>query len=603
MRMRTHRPLLLLLLLPAACHFSALPAPPDAKDATLAERADRVAHDVARIRALELKTSVPVAEQDKAGLRDRMAEEIGKEWDQGGAYEERAYKLFGLLPQDLDLREYMADFLKDQVAGYYDPEQGNFFTISDRDSKQDEDGDSEDGEDSESDSEADREGQQFEEQFLLAHELTHAVDDQHFELDVLQQKLESNGDASAAFTALVEGTAMHGGADQILDRAGLPASTVTPLGRGVVSLMTSIDPSELDTDVGEVSAKQLGDAPPIVSKSLISPYFDGFSFTNAIRSQFGWAGIDRAYADPPESTEQILFPERYIDRRDRPVGIALAAPPAGWKQLHDDTLGMLGMRVLLEPLDRFAASVADGWDGDRFALYETPAGDALGWVTVWDRKGDAEDFEATYRALLERTEVAPASYSVVRRGDVVAAVQGATEGGAADFAARLAAESALSRAPDDQVPERAYWKWLRFPLAFRVLDQAWETHALGGFAFDYRNTDGGHRFTLLDGLLLNSESTPDRVGFWLGLGLLGFASDDDLDYTFWRVPLLASGHYRGEGKDRRSRWSMGLRAIDWCRTGENVHFDLLWSILLDLNFGPDADDDGFSGRLFIIPLG
>lgn len=440
---------------------------------------------------------------------------------------------------------------------------------------------------------------------VLPHELVHALEDFHFDLEALGDDESRNDDQDLAFSSLVEGSAMDGGIDHVLWRFGYPGSTAGPLIAPLVARLSNLgvgSMSEMARSVGdEEENKKLAAAPPIISQSLFFPYLQGWAFVNSLRREFGWQAVDAAYGDLPDSTEQILHPERYFDRRDRPVTITPVSPPFGWKEVTSGTLGMFGMRVLLgTQLDDEAAEDAEGWDGDRFVIWETPQGDAIGWVTVWDYESQAETFEETYSVLLRHRQAGPENYAVLRQGDRVAVVQN-IRNGKAEEAARALIQSEVVRADDDQAPERWYWKALRFPVGLRLLDHAFEAHVLGGAAIDFRSFENGHRFELLNSLALRSENNPDRTAFWMGLGLVGFTSDRTLDYSFARIPGFIGWHGRGTGEERSQRLSLLLRTIDYRNIRGDGRFQLLWGWAVRAKWGPSARS-GQRLRILFIPI-
>ena len=583
-----------LLPLPLISACSLLPPEP-LDDLSLEDKSARVSQEVARIRDLELTAVVPVGVKTKAELEQVFQAEIDESWEQDGADVERAYRAFGLIPEELDLKPFMVEFMKDNVGGYYDPEKKEFFTI--------EKGDSEEAADKDDPDDFDPD-----KALVLPHELVHAIDDQHFDLETLSDRDHRDGrddDAELAFSALVEGSAMEGGIDHILWRFGYPGSTAGPLLAPLVARLSSLSVAELNKmslSVGDSEEfEALKQAPAIISQSMFFPYLQGWAFVNQLRREFGWQAVDGAYADLPESSEQILHPERYFDRRDRPVKIELPAPPNEWKSVASGTLGMFGMRVLLGTLlDEYAEDDSDGWDGDRYAIWDTPDGDAIGWVSVWDRESEARSFAKTYSVLLENSQKNRERWAVVRQGDLVAVAQNTPEG-QAQAAAESLLTSKLTRAPDDQAPERWFWKALRFPLGLRFLDRAFEAHALGGLAVDYRSHAEGHRFELLNSLLLRSENNPDRTALWMGLGLIGFTSDRTLDYSFARIPALINWHGRGTGAERSQRLSLLLSSIDYRNIRGDGRFQLLWGLALKVNWGPSSSS-GKRLRILLLPI-
>ncbi len=594
------------------CSCSLLPAKPYG-ERSLQDKANCVAAETARIRDLEPKNTVPAGIKTKADVKDLFVKEIDKEWAEKGAGEERALKLFGLLPPEMDLKPWLADYMKDNVGGYYDTETKEFFTVAKEEEKEGagaEDGAAETEADETDEDDEDEEKsaveKELEENFVMAHELTHAIDDQHFDFEAIEEAGDFSGDETLAFTALAEGSAMESSVDFLLWRLGAPFSTSGPLLSPLVRLLDSQSMLSWAKEAGGEVGSELKDAPPIIERPLIFPYIEGWGFVNRIRSEFGWEGVNAAYRDPPESSEQILFPERYLDRRDRPVQIDLPDPPLGWESVHEETLGMYGTKVLLATLlDEGAAEDADGWDGDRYVVWKGPAGDVLGWVSVWDYATDAKDFAGAYRALLRGRSVEDGSWSILREGEMVAVVQHAPAG-QAEAAARHLLGSTVTRAPDDQAPERWFWKVLRFPLGLRFLDRAFEAHVAGGALFDYRGSAGGHSLELLDlgvfpGALLLSENSPDRSAFWLGLGLAGFSADRTLDYSFARIPLIFNWHSRGEGDAGSTRLSSMLRFVDYLDERGSGHFNLVWGSVLSIRWGDEATG-GRNLRLFFVPV-
>ena len=144
---------------------------------------------------------------------------------------------------------------------------------------------------------------------VIAHELTHALADQNFDLDALQDAVKDDDDRDLALSALIEGEAtltMIGA--QMNDWDGRPkiaAVTVDRLDR-ILSLISTFMPM--------AGGRSLREAPVILSESLIFPYLRGLVFCARLTNDGGWKAIDDAYREPPLSTEQILHPEKYRAR-------------------------------------------------------------------------------------------------------------------------------------------------------------------------------------------------------------------------------------------------------------------------------------------------
>jgi len=250
----------------------------------------------------------------------------------------------------------------------------------------------------------------------LAHEIAHALQDQRFGLRRFLKTTPDGRrglsfDEQLARQALIEGDASVLSMEAIDPRGAFPA------------------PTELADTVERARAGVVPAFPPhtprFLRELLAFPYVDGFAFVARERATASWAAIDAIWARPPESTTQILHPEKY-DRRQAPVEIELPPLPLmgdGLRLARADTLGELVLRVWLaapgpglaaDPLlpRETAERAASGWRGDRVAIYLPAAADApppvstpdagapaparsaaaLAWLTTWESDGDADDF-------------------------------------------------------------------------------------------------------------------------------------------------------------------------------------------------------------------
>jgi hypothetical protein len=281
------------------------------------------------------------------------------------------YARLGLLPDTLRLVPLLRSLLLEQVVGYYDPVSDTLYVVEGAAPEQVE--------------------------LVLVHELVHALQDQSFDLDSLTRAVQSDNDRAAAAQAALEGHATYAMMEWLLSRqtgATVDLAAMPDLG----AYLGALDPTAL------AGTPLLRDAPAIIRETLIFPYMSGLVFLQQV-----WA------ADPdrplpfgdylPESSEQVLHADRFV-QRDRPAEIIYHEPlPSGWSEVHADGLGELETRVLLETHlgDReAAASAALGWDGDRYRLVRGPRGEVLVWVTVWDSEEDAAEFEAAARRAFER---------------------------------------------------------------------------------------------------------------------------------------------------------------------------------------------------------
>lgn len=264
-----------------------------------------------------------------------------------------AYRLFGLLPDTLDLRRTMIDLLTEQVAGYYDPDSGTLYVGADVDSQL--------------------------VRTTVSHELIHALQAQYLNLDSLLQQKRENDRRSAA-QAILEGQATLA---QILvmmpeqQTEGLPSFWET---RKVFR-----------TQMAQM--REFAHAPLWLRETLIFPYLAGADFVRWYDGRH--PGHQPFGAAMPVSTEQILHPDRY-EVHDTPVVLRYPANDRGVR--YEDDLGEFEIRLLFEQLlgdtaETQAPELASGWNGDRYRVI--PAGngsDALVWYSVWNDATTAARF-------------------------------------------------------------------------------------------------------------------------------------------------------------------------------------------------------------------
>ena len=273
---------------------------------------------------------------------------------------ETAYRLVGLLPDTLDLRATLLAVLKEQVVGYYDPDSAKLYVVEDTDPAV--------------------------LRLVLAHELVHVLQGQFVPLDSLLSMRQEN-DRLLAAQAVLEGQAT------------------------LVSLMTMFDEERL-SQMGDFWAEArasirsqreriplLADAPLVIREGLMFPYLAGADFLRWFNENYP----DTVPWGPrlPQSTEQILYPDRY-HAGNAPVTLRFAPAAHVGEVLYEDTWGQFETRLILRERtgsESLANAGALGWEGDRFAVFRHASGDALVWWSVWETPQAAEKFAA----MLERS--------------------------------------------------------------------------------------------------------------------------------------------------------------------------------------------------------
>lgn len=185
---------------------------------------------------------------------------------------------------------------------------------------------------------------------VLVHELTHALDDQLYDLD--RQELEDADDESAfGFSVLVEGNAMR----------------VEEQYRETLSSSEQFEATEEElSTAGDVDVSEI---PPILNEMLSFPYLAGPELVGAIVDDGGEAAIEAAFAEPPTTSEQLMHVDAFLDGED---AVAVEAPPADGEVLDEGAFGELMLVELLDSeLERVEAEQAgEGWGGDWYVAWE-----------------------------------------------------------------------------------------------------------------------------------------------------------------------------------------------------------------------------------------
>jgi len=293
-------------------------------------------------------------------------------------------KVFGLIGRDVRWKETLVRVYSEEIAAFYDPKTKTMHLIKEPGTKAPSFLETLMGKKGGFDKD--------ENKTVIAHELTHALADQHYDLDKMQKAVHGDDDRSMALSALIEGEAtlaMIGAQMDDWDGSKVTATPAADLDR-LFSLMMPF------MTMG--GGQALREAPPILSESLIFPYIRGMVFCAKLANDGGWKSVDAAYARPPQSTEQILHPEKYRgEKADPPTTIDLGKlePGEGWAEAGRNVLGEMQLGVLLRR--HGGKPIAAGWDGDKYAVFEGPDGKlGLAWLTTWDTEDDARDFARQY---------------------------------------------------------------------------------------------------------------------------------------------------------------------------------------------------------------
>jgi hypothetical protein len=336
-----------------------------AQNAAIISTTDAVLQETSDLRELSILRPVKSGAQSRSEIEHMIVKNLDSDTTPAEMHAaETLLHIFGLAPKDFEYRPFLIKLLTEQVAGYYDPKAQQFY-LADW---------------------IDLEGQKP----VMAHELTHALQDQHFNLKRFEKWPKGDSDAELATHALIEGDATLAMTQYMTKHPLVALAFIKSLGSQ------------------ESSSEQFKRAPRALRESLLFPYEVGSNWATAVYARGGWAMVSKAFEKLPQSSEQIMHPDKYFSY-EAPVKVVLPdlKPLLGptWKQIDTDVNGEWGLFLVLdEYLNNSSTSkeAAAGWGGDKYALYEGPKpSDAfIAQFTTWDTALDARDFFVAY---LQRT--------------------------------------------------------------------------------------------------------------------------------------------------------------------------------------------------------
>ncbi len=330
------------------------------------EQVAAIAERVEEIRGLSFDGEVQAEFLGPEEFAEEVRRTFEEDYDPASAdLDQRILTALGAIPRGTDLRSLYRELISTQAIGFYNPETGQIVVRA------------EPGEELSPTA-----------QVTLAHEIEHALSDQHFGLPELDGAEDS--DAARANLALIEGGAS----------LAMQQFTGRSLGPGA-QLQLGLDPSLAQ------SQEQLATYPHYLQRDLTFPYEEGLAFACELHTGGGWPAIDDAYSRPPTTSAQILWPERWREGEGAVEPPAGAAVPEGWMQARTTTIGAADLLWLFEApgddpdaaLDEPLERVAE-WAGGRLRLLTRDTDSAVE-VSLVPRSGESDlcDSIATwYRA-------------------------------------------------------------------------------------------------------------------------------------------------------------------------------------------------------------
>jgi hypothetical protein len=352
------------------------------QEATQSEKllavADELMPVVSRLRGLAPKAAIQKGIKSREEISQFLNEQVSANYEKDDLKSEGVLlQKLGLIPPEMDYVGFMLKLLTEQIGGYYDPEKKAFFIAGWLSAD--------------------------EQKPAMVHELTHALQDQYFDLAGLAKRDRKlhNGDLALAHQAIAEGDATAVMLDYILEPAGrnyLQLPDLVFIMRSQLSLMNN-------------QFEVLKSAPDYIKETLVFPYSYGSAFMQKARAHSEpWSVVDKMYSDLPSTTEQIIHPDKYLVQRDNPKPVTIEDPVSrlgqSWKVTYRNVMGEFALYLLLKLnlSEESAKSAAEGWGGDQVILVEDNGGSksAVFFESTWDDKSSADRFYGALAAWLQK---------------------------------------------------------------------------------------------------------------------------------------------------------------------------------------------------------
>lgn len=331
-----------------------------AQNAALVSTTDALLKETSELRELAILKAVKSGAQSRVEIERMIVKNLDADTTPAEMHAaEVLLKAFGLAPNSFEYRTFLIKLLTEQVAGYYDPKVQQFY-LADW---------------------IELDGQKP----VMAHELVHALQDQHFNLNRFEKWPKGDSDAELAAHALIEGDATLAMTLYMAKNPLVALAFIRSLG-------------------GQQSAsEQFNLAPRALKESLLFPYEQGSKWATQLYHRGGWTMVSQAFNKLPQSTEHILHADKYFayeapHKVNLPQFTKRLGP--GWKQIDNDVNGEWGCYLILDEFLKNAnesKQAARGWGGDRFALYESGKSEIfVAQLTSWDTDVDAREFFDAY---------------------------------------------------------------------------------------------------------------------------------------------------------------------------------------------------------------
>jgi len=321
---------------------------------------------VAALGKLDYKTDIPIKYLGKNLLRKYIGDRVDKEYPAEWAEKEEVFiRLMGFGDQPIDIKKLHKKILTASAGAQYNEKTKELIALKDY------------------------RAIDMMNAIIMVHELRHAALDAHFDLGALLGKYPDYDDRGLAILSAVEGDAAF---------TALLFNGFNP------ELMTSTynsDPLLSFSPLG--NSTQLYKTADIVKHRFTMPYIDGLRFVIAVFNKKKWNGLNNILASPPDSSEQILHPEKYI-KREKPIPVTVQYRPGGYEPYHSGVIGEYYLNVLLmaKNANKYM-DFANGWGGDTFNIYRKSPSHFLAWKSAWDEEKFCAAFYFIFKQYIEKT--------------------------------------------------------------------------------------------------------------------------------------------------------------------------------------------------------
>ena len=320
-----------------------------------------IEQQVVAIRGLNFKEPVQYETLSHDNIIKVFAEKMAEQTsDEDFKHSAASLAAFGIVEPNYPLKEKYLALLGEQVAAFYDQHKHKLYMFDNSTLHN------------------------IQNRVVLAHELTHALQDQNFGLLRMPVEVKDDDDLVLATTALIEGDATQLMADYEAKTMSLQTFT--------------------DSIAGALSQnmQQYERSPRFIRETLVFPYTHGKQFCEALYERGGYQAISAAFSRPPTSTTQILHPEKYF-AHEEPIRVEWPDTAlSGKKPTDDNVMGEFSIRLLFYKfMDEATADyAAEGWRGDRYLVYDD--GQGFVWETLWQDNGHMRNYRDALETYVQK---------------------------------------------------------------------------------------------------------------------------------------------------------------------------------------------------------